>query len=146
MTLTKRSAKEPRAKVVVAAASETEKPSESAAQVAPPKKRPDARKQKQLQQKAERKEKAVGGPVRFAKLSKRTPLEGITRPVIARIARKGGNQRISMGVFGPTRVQIEKFLTYTLQHAICHAEYSKRSTLTPKDLEKAYARQGRAIY
>lgn len=72
--------------------------------------------------------------------------EGISKPSIRRLARKGGVKRISGLVYAETRCVLKEFLASVLHDAIRYTESAKRSTVTAMDVVMALKRQGRTLY
>jgi len=73
-------------------------------------------------------------------------IDGITSPVIKRMARRAGVKRLSNKVYPSTRNSMLLFLTSTIHDAIVCAQHSKRTTLSEHDVNFAFRRQGRGIY
>lgn len=76
----------------------------------------------------------------------RTALQGITKPAIRRLARRGGVKRISGLVYDETRNYLKSFLTEVLRDTATYAEHAKRTTIKPLDIVYALRRQGRTLY
>ncbi|XP_069054011.1 histone H4-like [Lepisosteus oculatus] len=84
-----------------------------------------------------------GGAKRHRKVL-RDNIQGITKPAIRRLARRGGVKRISGLIYEETRGVLKVFLenvTYTE-----HAKHAKRKTVTAMDVVYALKRQGRTLY
>lgn len=86
-----------------------------------------------------------GGAKRHRKIL-RNNIEGVTKPAIRRLARRGGVKRINAGVYGETRVQLRTFLETIIRDAATYAEYSKRKTIMAADVIHALKRNGRTLY
>ena len=86
-----------------------------------------------------------GGAKRFRKGAKGN-IEGITKPAIRRLARRGGVKRISGTIYQESRGVIKSFLSNVIKDAVTYTEYSKRKTVTALDVVYALKRQGRTIY
>lgn len=86
-----------------------------------------------------------GGAKRHRKLL-RDNIQGITKPAIRRLCRRGGVKRISGLVYEETRDVLKVFLENVLKDSIVYAEYSKRKTVTALDVVYALKRQGRTLY
>lgn len=76
----------------------------------------------------------------------RDNIQGITKPAIRRLARRGGVKRISGLIYEETRGVLKTFLENTLRDAITYTEHSRRKTVTALDIVYALKRQGRTIY
>ncbi|XP_069054297.1 histone H4-like [Lepisosteus oculatus] len=84
-----------------------------------------------------------GGAKRHRKVL-RDNIQGITKPAIRRLARRGGVKRISRLNYEETRGVLKVFLenvTYTE-----HAKHAKRNTVTAMDVVYALKRHGRTLY
>ena len=73
-------------------------------------------------------------------------IEGITKPAIRRLARRGGVKRISFGIYKEIREVLQKFLKNVVRDAITYTEHAKRKTVTAMDVVYALKRQGRTLY
>ena len=76
----------------------------------------------------------------------RENLQGVTRPAIRRLARRGGVKRISGLVYEETRQVLKIFLETVIRDAITYTEHAKRKTVTAEDIVYALRRQGRTLY
>jgi histone H4 len=76
----------------------------------------------------------------------RDPLQGITKPDLRRLARRGGVKRISNSSYTEIRDGLKNFLSTIMRQAITYAEYAKRKTITPRDIIYALKREGRPLY
>ncbi|KAI8491299.1 trifunctional histidinol dehydrogenase [Branchiostoma belcheri] len=111
----------------------------------------------QQQQKAKEKQKTIvlsimsgrgkggkglgkGGAKRHRKVL-RDNIQGITKPAIRRLARRGGVKRISGLIYEETRGVLKVFLD-----AVTYTEHAKRKTVTAMDVVYALKRQGRTLY
>jgi histone H4 len=84
---------------------------------------------------------------RPGRIGKGRPLiEGITKPAIRRLARRGGVKRISFGIYKEMRDVLQKFLGGVVRDAITYTEHAKRKTVTAMDVVYALKRQGRTLY
>jgi histone H4 len=77
---------------------------------------------------------------------KRDNIEGITKPAIRRLARRGGVKRLGGGTYGEVRGCLKKFLESVLKDTITYSEHAHRKTVTRNDVVYALKRQGRTIY
>merc|ERR1712048_1103688 len=76
----------------------------------------------------------------------RDSIQGITKPAIRRLARRGGVKRISGLIYEETRGVLKRFLEDTLKDTITYTEHGRRKTVTALDVVYALKRQGRTIY
>ena len=76
----------------------------------------------------------------------RENIQGITKPAIRRLARRGGVKRISGDVYEETRGVLKVFLENVLRHAVTYAEHARRKTVSAMDVVHALKRQGRTLY
>lgn len=86
-----------------------------------------------------------GGAKRHKKVL-RDNIQGITKPAIRRVARRGGVKRISGLVYEETRGILKVFLEDVLQGAVTYAEHARRKTVTAMDVVYSLKRQGRTLY
>jgi histone H4 len=87
----------------------------------------------------------VGGKRHIRKTNKPV-IEGITKPAIRRLARRGGVKRISLNIYDQVREVLKFFLTSVVRDAITYTEHAKRKTVTAMDVVYALKRQGRTLY
>ncbi|KAI6220823.1 Histone H4 [Aphelenchoides fujianensis] len=88
---------------------------------------------------------AKGGAKRHRKVL-RDNLQGITKPAIRRLARRGGVKRISGLIYEETRIALKVFLENVIRDAVTYCEHAKRKTVTAMDVVYALKRQGRTLY
>ena len=86
------------------------------------------------------------GAKRRAGRSQRASIEGITKPAIRRLARRGGVKRISTFIYDDTRAVLKSFLENVVRDATTYTEHAKRKTVTAMDVVYALKRQGRTLY
>merc|ERR1712173_518094 len=86
-----------------------------------------------------------GGAKRYRKAMK-SNINGITKPAIRRLARRGGVKRISGLMYEETRSVIKSFMENVIRDAVTYTEFAKRKTVTSMDVVYALKRQGRTIY
>ncbi|OUC45525.1 core histone H2A/H2B/H3/H4 [Trichinella nativa] len=86
-----------------------------------------------------------GGAKRHRKVL-RDNIQGITKPAIRRLARRGGVKRISGLIYEETRAVLKSFLENVVRDAVTYCEHAKRKTVTAMDVVYALKRQGRTIY
>src|SRR5271155_5630186 len=68
-------------------------------------------------------------------------VEGITKPAIRRLARRGGVKRISGLIYEETRGVLKVFLEGVIRDAVTYTEHAKRKTVTSLDVVYALKRQ-----
>jgi histone H3/H4 len=83
---------------------------------------------------------------RNARKNSRPVLDGITKPAIRRLARRGGVKRISFFIYEYTREILKVFLQGVIRDAITYTEHANRKTVTALDVVYALKRQGRTLY
>ncbi|XP_069054361.1 histone H4-like [Lepisosteus oculatus] len=81
-----------------------------------------------------------GGAKRHRKVL-RDNIQGITKPAIRRLARRGGVKRISRLNYEETRGVLKVFL-----ENVTYTEHAKRKTVTAMDVVYALKRQGCTLY
>ena len=86
-----------------------------------------------------------GGAKRHRKVL-RDNIQGITKPAIRRLARRGGVKRISGLIYEETRTVLKTFLENVIRDAVTYTEHARRKTVTSMDVVYALKRQGRTLY
>jgi histone H4 len=86
-----------------------------------------------------------GGAKRHKK-KLRDNIQGITKPAIRRLARRGGVKRISGSIYGEARTVLKSFLTKVIKDSVTYTEHARRKTVTCMDVVYALKRQGRSLY
>ena len=86
-----------------------------------------------------------GGAKRHRKIL-RDNIQGVTKPAIRRLARRGGVKRISGLIYEETRGVLKVFLENVIRDAVTYTEHAKRKTVTALDVVYALKRQGRTLY
>ncbi|CAG9332962.1 unnamed protein product [Blepharisma stoltei] len=76
----------------------------------------------------------------------RENIQGITKPAIRRLARRGGVKRLSGLVYDETRNVLKVFLENVVRDAVTYTEHARRKTVTALDVVYALKRQGRTLY
>nr|CAD7393505.1 unnamed protein product [Timema cristinae] len=72
-----------------------------------------------------------GGAKRHRKVL-RDNIQGITKPAIRRLARRGGVKRISGLIYEETRGVLKVFLENVIRDAVTYTEHAKRKTISEK--------------
>ena len=86
-----------------------------------------------------------GGAKRHRKVIRDT-IQGISKPAIRRLARRGGVKRISALIYEETRYAQKSFLEIVIRDAVTYTEHARRKTVTAMDIMYALKRQGRTLY
>jgi histone H4 len=86
------------------------------------------------------------GAKRHSRKSNKASIEGITKPAIRRLARRGGVKRISSFIYDDTRAVLKNFLENVVKDAVTYTEHARRKTVTAMDVVYALKRQGRTLY
>ncbi|AEA38911.1 histon H4 (nucleomorph) [Cryptomonas paramecium] len=86
-----------------------------------------------------------GGTKRHKKVLKDN-IQGITKPAIRRLARRGGVKRISGLIYEETRNILKVFLETIVKDAVTYTEHNRRKTVTAMDVICALRRQGKTLY
>jgi len=73
-------------------------------------------------------------------------IQGVTKPAIRRLARRGGVKRVSGAIYDETRGVLRIFLDNLIRDAVTYTEHSRRKTVTAMDVVYALKRQGRTLY
>jgi histone H4 len=79
-----------------------------------------------------------GGAKRHRKVL-RDNIQGITKPAIRRLARRGGVKRISGLIYEETRGVLKVFLENVIRDSVTYTEHARRKTVTAMDV--VYARE-----
>ena len=85
------------------------------------------------------------GPKRRRKVL-RDNIQGITKPAIRRLARRGGVKRISGLIYEETRGVLKVFLENVIRDAVTYTEHARRKTVTAIDVVMGLKRHGRMLY
>jgi len=88
---------------------------------------------------------SLSSSVRHRKIL-RDNIQGITKPAIRRLARRGGVKRISGLVYEETRGVLRSFLQTIIHDSIAYTEHARRKTVTAMDVVYALKKNGKAIY
>ena len=86
-----------------------------------------------------------GGAKRHRKVL-RDNIQGITKPAIRRLARRGGVKRISGLIYDETRGVLKVFLENVIRDSVTYTEHARRKTVTAMDVVYALKRQGKTLY
>ena len=86
-----------------------------------------------------------GGAKRHRKVM-RENIQGITKPAIRRLARRGGVKRISGDIYEEVRGVLRHFLEGVIRDSVTYTEHARRKTVTAMDVVYALKRQGRTLY
>lgn len=89
--------------------------------------------------------KGKGGAKRHRKVM-RDNIQGITKPAIRRLARRGGVKRISGLMYEETRTVLKVFLENVVKDSVTYTEHARRKTVTALDVVYALKRQGKTLY
>lgn len=76
----------------------------------------------------------------------RDNIQGVTKPAIRRLARRGGVKRISGLIYEETRGVLKIFLEHVIKDAVTYTEHARRKTVTAMDVVYALKKQGRTLY
>jgi len=87
----------------------------------------------------------MGGARRHRKVM-RDNIQGITKPAIRRLARRGGVKRISGLIYEESRGVLKVFLETIMHDAVAFMNHARRKTITALDVIYALKRQGKTLY
>ena len=76
----------------------------------------------------------------------RDTIQGITKPAIRRLARRGGVKRLSGLVYEETREVLYSFLKTVVRDAVMYLEYRRAKTVSVMDVLYALQIQNRTVY
>ena len=86
-----------------------------------------------------------GGAKRHRKVL-RDQIQGVTKPAIRRLARRGGVKRISGTIYEETRSVLKAFLENLIKDAVTYTEHGRRKTVTALDVVFSLKKAGRTLY
>ncbi|EER01381.1 histone H4, putative [Perkinsus marinus ATCC 50983] len=86
-----------------------------------------------------------GGAKRHRKVL-RDNIQGITKPAIRRLARRGGVKRISGLIYEETRGILKVFLESVIEDTVTCTEHARRRTVTALDVVYALKRQWKTLF
>ena len=73
-------------------------------------------------------------------------IDGISKPDLRRLARKGGVKRVSPLTYKDSRSALRNFLRTVIQDTVEYTAYAKRKTVSVMDVVHALKRQGCTLY
>ena len=73
-------------------------------------------------------------------------IDGISKPDLRRLARKGGVKRMSPLAYKDSRSALRNFLRTVIQDTVEYTAYAKRKTVSVMDVVHALKRQGCTLY
>ncbi|KAI5362932.1 Putative histone H4, transcription factor CBF/NF-Y/archaeal histone domain, histone-fold [Septoria linicola] len=73
-------------------------------------------------------------------------IQGITKPAIRRLARRGGVKRISQDIYQRVREALKTFLEEIIRVACLAVEYRQQKTVTTHDIVWALDKRGNTLY
>lgn len=85
-------------------------------------------------------------PTKRARKDARPIIEGITKPAIRRLARRGGVKRISFSIYKEAREVLQGYLRRVVNDAIAYTEHANRKTVSAMDVVYALKRNGKHLY
>ncbi|RDW24958.1 hypothetical protein B0I71DRAFT_147656 [Yarrowia lipolytica] len=86
-----------------------------------------------------------GGAKRNRKVIKDV-IQGVTKPALRRIARRGGVKRISTQMYQESRTMLKIFLENLIKDAVAYTEHDHRQIVTALDVVYVAKRRGRPLY
>ncbi|KAG5953705.1 Histone H4 [Claviceps sorghi] len=90
--------------------------------------------------------KTVLGPARRHRKILRDTIQGITKPAIRRLARRGGVKRISATIYDEARKALKERLEVILKLCTCLVEHRQVKTVTVDDVIYVLRCLGKPIY
>ncbi|KAK6144713.1 hypothetical protein DH2020_021533 [Rehmannia glutinosa] len=76
----------------------------------------------------------------------RDNIQGIIKPAIRRLPRRGGVKRISSLIYEETRGVLKIFLENIIRDVVTYTKHARRKTVTAMDVVYALKRQGCTLY
>jgi histone H3/H4 len=86
-----------------------------------------------------------GGAKRHKKVL-RDKLQGITKPAIRRLCRRGGVKRISAGIYKEIRAVLQAFMQDVVYRAVTFTDHAKRKTVSAMDVVVSLKGANRTLY
>eukprot|EP00826_Nyctotherus_ovalis_P049965 TRINITY_DN6078_c0_g1_i1.p1 TRINITY_DN6078_c0_g1~~TRINITY_DN6078_c0_g1_i1.p1 ORF type:complete len:100 (+),score=13.63 TRINITY_DN6078_c0_g1_i1:134-433(+) len=83
---------------------------------------------------------------RFGRRIMSDSIQGLTKPAIRRIARRGGVIRISELIYDETRTVLKMFIEDVVRDAMVYTVHGRRKTVTALDVVYTLKRRGRTLY
>ena len=90
--------------------------------------------------------KGKGGILKRRRNSLVDVYEGIRKPAIQRLARRGGVKRIGGNTYDETRAYMKKLVEKIVQDAVIYCEHARRKTMYASDIIYAMKRHGIHLY
>ena len=90
-------------------------------------------------------EPRVAAPI-ARRIRRKPPVKDMTKPAIRRLARRAGVMRISGVVSEDINSALKFFLTDVIHDAVAYTEYSRRKTVSVRDIIFALKRQNETLY
>lgn len=90
--------------------------------------------------------KGKGGMKRNAHTRLFDTNQGLTKPAVRRLARRGGVKRVGGGIYAETRKTLRAFLQQVIHDAVIYTEYGKRKTVTSTDVIYSLKNNGHTMY
>ena len=76
----------------------------------------------------------------------RDNIQGVTKPAMRRLARRGGVKRISGLVYQEARGVLKAFLENVIKDTVAYTDHARRKTVSALDVVHALKRQGHTLY
>ena len=76
----------------------------------------------------------------------RDNLQGITKPAIRRLARRGGVKRISGLMYEETRGVMKVFMEKIIRDAVTYTEHARRRTVSALDIAHSLSKNNKTLY
>jgi histone H4 len=83
---------------------------------------------------------------RTARFQTNPPIQGISRPAIRRLARRGGVKRISGSIYAEARRLLQNFVTTLVETTVLYTDHARRTTVSARDVVHALSKLGRTLY
>ena len=86
-----------------------------------------------------------GGAKRHRKIL-RDNIQGISKPAVRRLARRGDVKRISGHIYEETRGVLKNYMESVIRDAVTYTEHAKRKTVVAMDIVYALKRKDKTLY
>lgn len=90
--------------------------------------------------------KGLGKGAKRHKKVLRDNIQGITKPALRRLCRRGGVKRISGLIYDESRTVLRTFLEHVIRDAVTYTEHARKQTVNATHVVYALKRQGRTLY
>ncbi|KAJ7176223.1 histone H4 [Mycena crocata] len=87
-----------------------------------------------------------GGRFRHCRRLRPVSLDGVTKPALRRLARRGGVKRALNPMYPDVRSAVKRYLEGLVRDTVLHTESRWSSTVSSADVVHAMRRSGKSLY